>query len=77
MIDGTQVIDDSTLLVAEFMPITIWSVGEENVVNYVLPPGFEEKEADWIGIFKVNFFYYILNEYKSYICFNYRNILPV
>lgn len=54
MIDGTQVIDDPTELVAEFMPITIWSVGEENLVTYVLPPGFEEKEADWIGIFKVS-----------------------
>lgn len=58
MIDGTQVIDDPTELVAEFMPITIWSVGEENTVNFVLPPGFEEKEADWIGVFKVSFFLY-------------------
>uniref|UniRef100_A0A336MAV0 CSON012893 protein n=1 Tax=Culicoides sonorensis TaxID=179676 RepID=A0A336MAV0_CULSO len=55
MIDGTQVIDDPTELVAQFKPITIWSVGEENTVEYILPPGFEEKEADWIGVFKEHF----------------------
>lgn len=54
MIDGTQVVDDPTELVAEFEPLTIWSVGEENTVSYILPPGFEEKEADWIGVFKVS-----------------------
>lgn len=31
----------------------MWEVGEENTIEYTLPAGFEEQEADWIGIFKV------------------------
>ncbi|XP_063700032.1 phosphatidylinositol 4,5-bisphosphate 5-phosphatase A isoform X2 [Culicoides brevitarsis] len=50
-----KVIDDPTELVAEFEPINLWTVGEENTITYILPPGFEEKEADWIGVFKEHF----------------------
>lgn len=48
-----QVFDDSTELMVEFKSINLWTVGEENIVEYILPPGFDELEADWIGIYKV------------------------
>lgn len=59
MIDGTQVHDDRDEYVVEFKPIDIWTVGEENTVTYILPPGYEEKESDWIGVFKVKYFFFI------------------
>lgn len=39
----------------EFTPMHTWNIGEENVVEYTLPLGFEEAESDWVGIFKVLF----------------------
>lgn len=37
----------------EFTPMHTWHIGEENVVEYTLPVGFDEAESDWVGIFKV------------------------
>lgn len=48
-----QVFDDPTELMVEFKTINLWIVGDENTVEYILPTGFEELEADWIGIYKV------------------------
>lgn len=45
-------VDEKTVT---FNVIPIWTVGDENVVAYTLPAGFEEQEADWIGIYKVIF----------------------
>lgn len=50
-----QVYDDPSEKTVEFMPIQIWQINEENIVEYSLPLGFEEAGSDWIGIYKVNF----------------------
>lgn len=44
----------------EFSPVTIWQIGEENVVEYTLPFGYEEAENDWIGVYKVHIHIYYL-----------------
>lgn len=51
-------------LTVTFEPIDVWRVGHEVEVVAILPPDFEEKENDWIGVFKENFS--ALDRYKAY-----------
>lgn len=37
----------------EFTPLHLWNIGDENTIEYTLPPGFVEESSDWIGIYKV------------------------
>lgn len=48
----------------QFTNIANWLIGEENTVEYVKPLEFEEKDHDWIGIYKVD--YASLAEYVAY-----------
>lgn len=56
--------EDPTEKSVEFTAFLTWHVGEETVVEYTLPTGFSEAEADWIGIYKENFS--SLDEYITY-----------
>lgn len=48
-----QVYEDPTERTVEFTPMHTWQIGEENIVEYTLPNGFDEAGSDWIGIYKV------------------------
>lgn len=48
-----QVFEDPTEKIVDFSPINIWQIGEENIIEYTLPFGYEEAENDWIGVYKV------------------------
>lgn len=48
----------------EFKDITEWQIGEENIVEYRKPLDFEERDHDWIGIYRVD--YASLKEYVAY-----------
>lgn len=37
----------------EFYPIGTWYQHEENIIMYLFREGFEEQEADWVGIYEV------------------------
>lgn len=50
-----QVFEDPTEKIVDFSPINIWQIGEENVIEYTLPFGYEEAENDWVGVYKVNY----------------------
>lgn len=48
-----QVYEDPAEKMVEFAPFHTWQIGEENVVEYILPLGYDEGSCDWIGIYKV------------------------
>lgn len=48
-----QVFEDPSEKIVDFSPINIWYIGEDNVIEYTLPFGYEEAENDWIGVFRV------------------------
>lgn len=48
-----QVFEDPTEKIVDFSPVNIWQIGEDNIIEYTLPFGYEEAENDWIGVFKV------------------------
>lgn len=52
-----QVFEDPTEKTVDFSPINIWQIGEDNIIEYTLPFGYEEAENDWIGVYKVKKFY--------------------
>lgn len=49
-----QVFEDPSEKTVDFSPINIWQIGEDNVIEYTLPFGYEEAENDWIGVYKVD-----------------------
>lgn len=54
--DNEQVPDDDiTDKTIEFLEFNIWNNSEDNHVEYVMPPNFEDGGADWIGIYRVSF----------------------
>ncbi|XP_062563551.1 phosphatidylinositol 4,5-bisphosphate 5-phosphatase A-like isoform X5 [Armigeres subalbatus] len=59
-----KVYEDTTERTIMFKPIELWLVGEQNTIEYVIPAGFEESNADWIGIYREDFT--SLNEYLAY-----------
>ncbi|XP_050090574.1 phosphatidylinositol 4,5-bisphosphate 5-phosphatase A-like isoform X3 [Anopheles aquasalis] len=59
-----KVYEDESERTVSFKPIDLWHVGEPNTIEYVIPSGFEESNADWIGIYRENFT--SLNEYLAY-----------
>ncbi|KFB38383.1 AGAP011644-PA-like protein [Anopheles sinensis] len=59
-----KVYEDTTERTITFRPIDLWLVGEPNTIEYVIPTGFEESNADWIGIYRENFT--SLSEYLAY-----------
>lgn len=59
-----KVYEDTTERTITFKPIELWLVGEPNTIEYVIPNGFEESNADWIGIYRENFT--SLSEYLAY-----------
>ncbi|XP_061509815.1 phosphatidylinositol 4,5-bisphosphate 5-phosphatase A isoform X8 [Anopheles gambiae] len=59
-----KVYEDTTERTVSFKPIELWLVGEPNTIEYVIPNGFEEGNADWIGIYRENFT--SLSEYLAY-----------
>ncbi|XP_058053731.1 inositol polyphosphate 5-phosphatase K-like isoform X1 [Anopheles bellator] len=62
--DGAQVYEDASERTISFKPIELWHIGEPNTIEYVIPSGFDESNADWIGIYRENFT--SLNEYLAY-----------
>lgn len=48
-----QVFEDPSEKIVDFTPVTLWQIGEDNVIEYTLPFGYEEAENDWIGVYKV------------------------
>ncbi|XP_035898206.1 inositol polyphosphate 5-phosphatase K-like isoform X3 [Anopheles stephensi] len=64
LIDYGQVYEDTTERTISFKPIELWLVGEPNTIEYVIPNGFDEGNADWIGIYRENFT--SLSEYLAY-----------
>ncbi|XP_052862131.1 phosphatidylinositol 4,5-bisphosphate 5-phosphatase A-like isoform X2 [Anopheles cruzii] len=62
--DGAQVYEDASERTITFKPIELWHIGEPNTIEYVIPAGFDESNADWIGIYRENFT--SLNEYLAY-----------
>ncbi|ETN67411.1 skeletal muscle/kidney enriched inositol 5-phosphatase [Anopheles darlingi] len=59
-----KVYEDESERTISFKPIELWQVGEPNTIEYVIPSGFDESNADWIGIYRENF--NSLNEYLAY-----------
>lgn len=59
-----KVYEDTTERTIMFKPIELWLVGEPNTVEYTIPCGFEEGNADWIGIYREDFT--SLSEYLAY-----------
>nr|XP_029710102.1 phosphatidylinositol 4,5-bisphosphate 5-phosphatase A-like isoform X4 [Aedes albopictus] len=59
-----KVYEDTTERTIMFKPIELWLVGEPNTIEYVIPAGFEEGNADWIGIYREDFS--SLSEYLAY-----------
>lgn len=59
-----KVYEDTTERTITFRPIDLWLVGEPNTIEYVIPTGFDESNADWIGIYRENFT--SLSEYLAY-----------
>ncbi|XP_037032683.1 inositol polyphosphate 5-phosphatase K isoform X2 [Bradysia coprophila] len=59
-----KVFEDPTEKIVDFSPINIWQIGEDNVIEYTLPFGYEEAENDWIGVYKEDFT--SLDEYIAY-----------
>ncbi|XP_035898208.1 phosphatidylinositol 4,5-bisphosphate 5-phosphatase A-like isoform X5 [Anopheles stephensi] len=59
-----KVYEDTTERTISFKPIELWLVGEPNTIEYVIPNGFDEGNADWIGIYRENFT--SLSEYLAY-----------
>lgn len=55
-INVNQVFDDPSEKIVDFSAISLWQIGEENVIEYTLPNGYEEAENDWIGVYKVKIF---------------------
>lgn len=47
-----------------FKDMVEWKIGEENTVEYIKPNDFEERNHDWIGVFREGFA--SLNEYIGY-----------
>ncbi|XP_036342980.1 inositol polyphosphate 5-phosphatase K-like isoform X1 [Rhagoletis pomonella] len=47
-----------------FKEIAEWQIGEENIVQYLKPNDFEERNHDWIGIYREDFA--SLSEYIGY-----------
>uniref|UniRef100_A0A182WEK7 Inositol polyphosphate-related phosphatase domain-containing protein n=1 Tax=Anopheles minimus TaxID=112268 RepID=A0A182WEK7_9DIPT len=64
LLDYGQVYEDTTERTISFKPIELWLVGEPNTIEYVIPNGFDEGNADWIGIYRENFT--SLSEYLAY-----------
>ncbi|XP_035785305.1 phosphatidylinositol 4,5-bisphosphate 5-phosphatase A-like isoform X2 [Anopheles albimanus] len=66
LVDATerQIYEDESERTVSFKPVDLWHVGEPNTIEYVIPSGFEEGNADWIGIYRENFT--SLNEYLAY-----------
>nr|XP_029710116.1 phosphatidylinositol 4,5-bisphosphate 5-phosphatase A-like isoform X1 [Aedes albopictus]XP_029710117.1 phosphatidylinositol 4,5-bisphosphate 5-phosphatase A-like isoform X1 [Aedes albopictus] len=64
LVDGQQVYEDTTERTIMFKPIELWLVGEPNTIEYVIPAGFDEGNADWIGIYREDFS--SLSEYLAY-----------
>lgn len=52
-VNVNQVFDDPSEKIVDFSAISLWQIGEENVIEYTLPHGYEEAENDWIGVYKV------------------------
>lgn len=50
-----QVFEDPSEKIVDFSPVPLWQIGEENVIEYTLPHGYEEAGNDWIGIYKVKY----------------------
>ncbi|XP_035785313.1 phosphatidylinositol 4,5-bisphosphate 5-phosphatase A-like isoform X5 [Anopheles albimanus] len=59
-----KIYEDESERTVSFKPVDLWHVGEPNTIEYVIPSGFEEGNADWIGIYRENFT--SLNEYLAY-----------
>ncbi|XP_058053734.1 phosphatidylinositol 4,5-bisphosphate 5-phosphatase A-like isoform X3 [Anopheles bellator] len=59
-----KVYEDASERTISFKPIELWHIGEPNTIEYVIPSGFDESNADWIGIYRENFT--SLNEYLAY-----------
>lgn len=53
LVDAGQVYEDTTERTIMFKPIELWLVGEQNQIEYTIPCGFDEGNADWIGIYRV------------------------
>lgn len=71
-----QVYENPLEKTVEFTPMHTWNIGEENVVEYTMPLGFDEAESDWVGIFKVNFEFllrshFILSIHIAYVDFDF------
>lgn len=52
-VNVNQVFEDPSEKIVDFSAISLWQIGEENVIEYTLPHGYEEAENDWIGVYKV------------------------
>lgn len=53
----------------KFSHINMWYLGNENLIEYTIPNGYEEKDGDWIGIYPKDFKSlsdYIAYEYSSH-----------
>lgn len=59
-----KVYEDTTERTITFKPIELWLVGEPNQIEYTIPYGFDESNADWIGIYREDFT--SLSEYLAY-----------
>lgn len=60
-----KVFEDPSEKLIEFSYIPLWHIGEENVIEYTIPDGFDEHDGtDWIGIYKSDFS--SLAEYVAY-----------
>lgn len=51
--NGEQVFEDITETIIEFTPIPILMIGDDNIIEYCIPTGFEEAGSDWVGIYRV------------------------
>lgn len=59
-----QIQEEMTVQIVAFKVINKWVVGEDQVVEYILPKGFKQDIGDWIGIFYSNFT--SLSDYRAW-----------
>lgn len=54
--------------IIEFTHIPIWHLGDEHIIEFTIPDGFDEENSDWIGIYKSDF-----SSLGEYVAYEYTN----
>jgi hypothetical protein len=53
LLERVDQVPDEPAIEIKFLRFNIYNNSEENVVEYVSPPNYEDAGADWIGVYRV------------------------